>query len=350
MITDIRLQNFRSYKDAAFELDGAVNIVVGPNASGKTNLLEALLVIATGKSYRGGSQELIRLNQPWARVEVHTIKGSRVVKLTQDETTAKTFDIDQQTYKRLPASQKLPVVLFEPQHLTILSGRPELRRNYLDDMLEQSQPEFASARRSYARALAQRNALLKKGPAQSAQHLFAWNIRLSELGGTIANTRRQLIDELNSQAAKIYQQLSTSRTAISLSYSSPLATENYVSSLLHNLEKNTAQDFARGFTSFGPHREDMIVTIGGNPAQEVASRGELRTIVLALKIMELKILQAATKTKPIILLDDVFSELDGARRQALTKYLKTYQTFITTTDADIITHNFAQKANVISLG
>lgn len=350
MITDIRLQNFRSYKDAAFDLDGAVNIVVGPNASGKTNLLEALLVIATSKSYRGSSEELIKIKAPWARLEAHTPDGSRVVKITGGEPLTRVFEVDNNAYKRLPVGKRLPVVLFEPQHLSILSGRPELRRDYLDDLLEQSQPGFGVIRRNYKRALAQRNALLKKGPTHGQKQLFAWNVRLSELGGSIVNARRQLIEQLNKEVSKVYKSLSVSQTKIELSYTTPLPADNYVSSLLHQLETNTNLDYARGFTTFGPHREDLSVTINGSPAQEIASRGELRTIVLALKIMELNILEAVTGQKPIILLDDVFSELDGARRRALTKYLNNYQTFITTTDADIVTHNFAQKANVITLG
>jgi len=197
MITDIRLQNFRSYKDAAFELDEAVNIVVGPNASGKTNLLEGLLMLAVGKSYRAGSEEMVRLGQPWARLEGHTVSGSRVVKISPGDGLSKSFEIDQRLYKRLPADKTVPVVLFEPQHLLILSGRPELRRDYLDDLLERLNSGFGKIRRDYKRALAQRNRLLKTDANDSRQQLFAWNIRLSELGGAISSARRALIEDLN---------------------------------------------------------------------------------------------------------------------------------------------------------
>ena len=114
MITDIRLQNFRSYEDAAFELDSGVNIIVGPNASGKTNLLEGLLVMAVGKSYRAGSEELVATDKSWARLEVHTKNGSRIAKIENETIATKSFEIDGQIYKRLPANKKLPVVLFEP--------------------------------------------------------------------------------------------------------------------------------------------------------------------------------------------------------------------------------------------
>ena len=349
MITDIRLQNFRSYKDAAFELDPGVNIVVGPNASGKTNLLEALLVVATGKSYRAGSEELVMHNKAWARLEAHTVSGSRVAKIDNSDSITKSFEIDKQVYRRLPANKKLPIVLFEPQHLLILTGRPERRRDYLDDLLEQTDPAFGKTRRDYKRALAQRNVLLKRGIDEGKHQLFAWNIRLSQLGGTIADARKQLIKQLNQSFAKTYKTLSTGKTSVELSYSSSLQDNNYVSHLLHKLENDLQNDFQRGFTAYGPHRDDLAVKIGGQAVADTASRGEVRTIVLALKVLEVSILQKLNAQKPIILLDDVFSELDGARRQALTKYLDDYQTFITTTDADLIAHNFAQKCNIISL-
>ena len=348
-ITDIRLQMFRSYKDTAFELDPGVNIVVGPNASGKTNLLEAVLMIALGKSYRAGNEELIKFSQPWARLQAHTQTSDRVVKVTNEPIVGKTFEIDGQTFKRLPASKKLPVVLFEPQHLLILSGRPELRRDYLDDLLEQLEPGFGKIRRDYKRSLAQRNFLLKQDPGRTKSQLFAWNIRLSELGGNIVDYRRQLIERLNQDLAGIYKQLSASQALAKLDYVSVLPVKNYVSSLLHQLENNVEQDYRRGFTGFGPHRDDLAVSINDHPAQESASRGEMRTLVLALKVLEIDCLEKANNQQPMILLDDVFSELDGARRRALTQYLKDYQTFITTTDADVVVHNFAQKCNVITL-
>lgn len=348
MITDIRLQNFRSYKDSAFELDKGVNIVVGPNASGKTNLLEAILILSIGKSYRAGDNEIIKIGQPWARLEAHTKDGSRIAKLDA-ETGSKSFEIDQQTYKRLPATKKLPIVLFEPEHLLILTGRPERRRDYLDDLLEQIKPDFSKTRRDFKRTLAQRNALLKQPASQTENQLFAWNIRLSELAGTLVSARRQLIKQLNQSFPAIYKKLSASRTTVELSYDSKLPAQNYESNLLKHLEQNVLLDYQRGFTGFGPHRDDLAVIIKGQPAQNIASRGEIRSLVLGLKILEINLLEQATGHKPIILLDDVFSELDGARRQALTKYLNNYQTFITTTDADLVAHSFAQKCYLISL-
>jgi DNA replication and repair protein RecF len=120
--------------------------------------------------------------------------------------------------------------------------------------------------------------------------------------------------------------------------------------LLHNLEIGLERDMLRGFTSVGPHREDMLITFNGHPASETASRGEARTLVLALKVIELQLLEQARGLTPLLLLDDVFSELDGARRRALTEYLSNYQTFITTTDADVVIQHFTESCQIIPLG
>ncbi len=352
MITDIRLQHFRSYKDSAYELDKGVNIIVGPNGSGKTNLLEALLVLTNGSSYRAKTSELIKFKSSWARLDAHTVEGGqRTVKINASEAyPVKTFDINSRPYKRLPLAQTLPTVLFEPQHLLLLSGRPDLRREFIDDLLEQSIIGFGETRRAYKRAVYQRNNLLKKGPQLAQSQLFAWDIRVSELGGQIVKHRLEIVEKLAGQIGSLYKHLSSSKANVNLSYDSSLALPNYSTNLLNKLESSSDLDFIRGFTSHGPHRDDLKIEINKHIAQDVASRGENRTILLALKIMELQILQKLRDQKPLLLLDDVFSELDGSRRRALTGYLKDYQTFITTTDADLVIHDFAQKCNIIPLG
>ncbi len=350
MITDIRLQNFRSYNDAAFEFSSGVNIIVGPNASGKTNLLEALLTLARGSSYRAKPVDLVRFNQAWSRVEAHNEKGvSRTLKITSsDEKIDKSYGIDGRIYKRLSLDTALPTVLFEPGDLLLLTGRPVLRRDYLDDLLEQTKTGFSKTRRDYARTLAQRNNLLKKGPSSGSQ-LFAWDVRLCELGGAINSARNELLGDMDQIISGVYQELSGGNLAITTNYISPIPTANYQANLLKKLQQNSGLDFARGFTGFGPHREDVMFLVGGHLAGSAASRGEIRTLVLSLKVFEMKILEQVRGQKPLLLFDDVFSELDGARRKALTKYLKDYQTFITTTDADLVVHSFAQKCNIISI-
>lgn len=335
MITDIRLQNFRSYRDESFEFSPGVNIIVGPNASGKTNLLEAVLVMARGNSYRAKDNELIRFNKPWARLESHVLDSPRIVKIVASP-LEKNFEITGKTYRRLPGAQTLPVVLFEPNHLAILTGVPELRRAYLDDLLEQTVAGYKDIRRRYLRALSQRNRLLKLGEAAARQQAFAWNLRLSQLGGRIASERRLLSDQINQSLPGIYQNLSGAKIKVNFVYQTSLPTDTYETALLKKLETTLERDCMLGFTTSGPHRDNLQVFLDDKPLNELASRGEVRTTILALKAVELKVVEEALGQPPMLLLDDVFSELDGRRRHTLTDFIKPYQTFITTTDADTV--------------
>lgn len=350
MITDLRLQNFRSYEDVSFELSGGVNIVVGPNASGKTNLLEAVLFLARGSSYRVKDGDLVQNGKPWARLDAHLAEGGeRSVKLVVEPSPSKTFEFSGKTYKRLGLQHTLPVILFEPNHLLLLSGGPERRREYLDDLLEQTTPGYGAIRRQYRRTLAQRNALLKQPGGHIQTSLFPWDVRLSQLAGQVVRARTGLINRLRIEIGELYHELSSVETKLDILYETPWIAENYETQLLKKLETDHELDIRRGFTGSGPHREDMTVLFDERPSQETASRGEARTAILALKILELKIVEATRDISPILLLDDVFSELDGKRRHALTNHLKKYQTFITTTDADIALASLGDDCNVIPL-
>jgi DNA replication and repair protein RecF len=350
MIGDLRLQHFRSYRDAAFEFSPGVNIIVGPNASGKTNLIEAVLVLARGSSYRASDDELIAFGSPWARLDTHSDDAQHTLKLLREGKDKKLFEIDGKQFRRATERTTLPVVLFEPDHLRLLSGSPEERRNYLDDLLEQLRPGYRQARRQYRRALAQRNALLKAGRQQATAQIFAWNVRLSELAGVIVRSRAELVESLADSLPDLYGELSRSGRKVTITYAAQFEPESYETKLLHKLESSLERDLERGFTTSGPHREDFQVLYDDREAAESASRGETRTAVLALKILELQALESRAGHSPFLLLDDVFSELDGLRRKLLTSYIERYQTFITTTDADIVVQNFTETCNVIPLG
>ena len=350
MIADIRLRNFRSYKDESFEFSPGVNIIVGPNASGKTNLLEALLIISKGSSYRAKDNELVKYNKPWTRLDSRlTNNTTRTIKIISGETRSKTFEIDKKQLTRLSLNNTLPAVVFEPNDLQLISGSPERRRNYIDDLLEQTVIGYGKLRRDYKRTLAQRNALLKKAGSNIATQIFPWDVRLSELAGQIVRLRTELSNKLQKEVPSLYMELSKTKTKLSLDYGAQWPAENYSTNLLKKLSSSVETDVIRGFTGSGPHREDLIIKFDGHLSQETASRGETRTAVLALKIVELQIIKDSREITPILLLDDVFSELDGARRRALTEHLSNYQTFITTTDADIVLHHFTDQANIIAL-
>jgi DNA replication and repair protein RecF len=349
-IFDIRLQKFRSYRDDSFEFDPSVNIIVGPNASGKTNLLEALLVSARGHSFRAKDPEMVAFGAPWSRLDTATPDGDRTVKLMVQDGGAvkKEFVIREKKLSRLTMRHTLPVVLFEPNHLSLLHGPPDGRRDYLDNLIEQLVPGYGKARRDYKRALAQRNALLKRGFAGQGQ-LFAWNIRLSETGAQLVRERSALVRDIDARLDELYKKLAHSKLSVGLRYQTQFDTGQYASGLLKGLEMRQETDIERGFTTVGPHRDDLVVTFDRREAALSASRGEIRTVLLALKIIELQFVEKVRGSKPILLLDDVFSELDGARRQALTAAIGGYQSFITTTDADVVVRHFMDNSRIIPL-
>ena len=220
--------------------------------------------------------------------------------------------------------------------MLLLSGAPELRRNFLDDLIEQTVAGFSEHRRHYKRVLSQRNTLLKNNPKNLQEQLFVWNIRLSELGGKIVRERTALIEQCNRQISQLYSQISGKETAISLQYSPQFPPDMYETAMLQKLEQSTQLDVLRGFTAHGPHRDDIQIEINGKLFQQSASRGETRTLVLTLKVLELQQIEQARGLKPLLLLDDVFSELDKNRRNALLEFVKGHQTIITTTDADVV--------------
>lgn len=352
IFTDLRLQNYRSYTDSSFELGSGVNIVVGPNAAGKTNLLEAIMVSSTGKSYRAKDALLLRQDESWARIDVHTTDNVlRTTKFQIDSAGSlqKTYEIDEKQYKRFPITQKQPIVLFEPNDLRLIDGEPTLRRNYCDDLLEQYTPGYEQHRSHYKRVVSQRNALLKQGSRGTSQ-LFAWNLRMVDLGEQLVKRRLELIEAVNESISTVYSLIAGNDKKIKCVYESSINTENYSTNLLKKLESSVELDTLRGFTGSGPHRDDIVFYFGDQPALQSASRGETRTLLLALKIIELQILKDKRGVSPTLLLDDVFSELDGARRRALTSFLEDYQTIITTTDADIVIQHFGKEYNKIAIG
>lgn len=349
-ITSLHLQQFRSYADFAVELSPQVNIIIGPNASGKTNLLEAVLLVSGATPYRSSLSDVIMHDQPWARISAATAMVNRSIALEKLETAVKrVYTINEAKRQRLRFEDKLPVVLFEPEHMQLLTGSPDVRRDFLDTILGATDPRFSLIKKQYVRIVSQRNNLLKQKPSSIKQQIFVWNIRMSELAGYIVTARIALLEQCNDIISDIYSTIAGKKTNVHITYHSPLPLNTYESHLLQTLERTISKDIERGFTSFGPHREDFSIELGAAPAKVSASRGETRTLVLSLKLLEVTQINEKRATKPLVLLDDVFSELDGGRRKALTTYLTDHQTIITTTDADVVAKDFAQHANTISL-
>ena len=346
MIYSIRLQNFRLFKDRQFEFNEQVNIIVGPNACGKTSLIEGILVNLTGSSYRVKDPMLVKENESWFRLDIETDRNIRVLKY---ENNLKTFDIDENKYKRLPSSMKDPVVLFEPNILNMLTSSPDGRRSYLDNLLKQIDIHYAKDISQYNRVLLQRNRLLKDLGPNDYEQIFPWNIRLVQLAEKITKRRVAIVQEINPLLNSNYKKISNSNMDVLIVYSSNINLDNYSNNLLKNLEDKFQLELSMGFTSSGPHRDDFGLLFNDKPAISVASRGELRSAMLSLKVVEVILLEKYLNLRPILLLDDVFSELDENRRHSLTYLVKEYQSFITTTDADIAAKEFKGHCKVIKL-
>lgn len=334
MFEFLELRNFRSHHEKNVEFSPGINLITGLNGSGKTNILEALYVLARGKSFRVKDKYLIEENQPWAKIYTKYNHIDRELKLIIEsdgsDRVRKLFQLDNQEYKRLTDKHKIPISLFEPRHLQILYGGPEPRRALIDSLLEQLDTTYKTTLNGYKRSLLQRNNLLRSSRQIKKDEIFIWNVRLSEFGARINSKRHNLIDIINSQICESYQSIASSGDNIRIEYITGRGVD-YGSWLMKQLESNFHTDKVVGFTSVGPHRDDIKFYINDEEVSVTASRGEIRSILLAFKLVEIKLLEKELGIKPIIMLDDVFSELDSDRQKNLIDTYKSSQVFITST-------------------
>jgi len=328
LLTTVQLQHIRTHESFVVPFAPDVTVITGKNGSGKTSIIEAIYLALQGSSFKGSDSDILRYEQPWWRIELLFDDDShRVVKFDSERTTGrKQFVIDEKTSYRLAPSHKYPVVLFEPDDLRLLHGSPSRRRQFIDRFISQLDPLYAVAIRKYDRALKQRNNLLKK--QSSPDELFVWNVSLAEHGAYIIEKRIGFIEQINAHLDEAYNDIAQSPDHVSIHYSHTLIGD-MKQKLLSELHASSERDRHLGFTSIGPHRHDVVFQYNNVPALTVASRGEVRSIVLALKFLEVTIIEQITGMKPLILLDDVFSELDTDRQKQLL--LSKNQTIITTT-------------------
>jgi DNA replication and repair protein RecF len=350
----IELTQFRSYDKFSLELSDGVNIVVGPNGSGKTNLLESLHVLSVGVSFRASDQDLIKHDNDWFRIKAELLDGqSRIITCRSDDgRIEKQSEVDGQKKVRLMAKHRLPVVLFEPEHLRLLNGSPARRRSYMDELLIKTQPDYTWLRHQFERVLLQRNNILKRHLPWAVRddQLFVWDIKFTEFAVQIQRRRQALVDRINQDISKVYNRISKRNHKLELIYNYGFnSLQDYQNSLLKELKENINRDSERGFTGSGPQRDDLLFIMDGKPAVSVASRGEVRSLLLALKIIELNIMSDEFGRFPLLLLDDVFSELDSNRRMALASIASGCQTLITTTEADVVYDQFKLNGKLIHL-
>lgn len=328
-VKTLHVKHIRSHTEYSIEFSPEVTIITGANGSGKTSLLEAVYLSLQGTSFRGSDSDMLQKESPWWKIDsILDDQQMRTIKFDPEKVTSrKQFVIDGKTTARIPTKLKHPVVLFDPEDLRLLHGSPARRRQFIDRFISQLNPLYGPSLRKYERALKQRNNLLKNSYVQDDQ-LFAWNIALAEHGAYIIEQRIAFTEQLNQNLSNLYQDIAGTHDDVSIHYSHTFVGD-IKQKLLNELHAHLERDRYLGSTSVGPHRHDVVFEINNSPALSVASRGEARTIVLALKFLEVDIIEQLTGKTPIVLLDDVFSELDATRQKLLTSQLKGHQIIIT---------------------
>lgn len=347
VIKELKLRNFRNYGNLQLEFSPGANVIVGGNAQGKTNLLEAIYFISHLKSYKASKNSHIISNGETAAVaeafvaENHT-GGWVSVLLTEGQTVAKIGGSIVHPSKK--AKGVLKCTLFSPDDLLLVKGEPSFRRGYLDETAEMVDPSLAYILGRYSRVLSQRNAVLKKqeeyrGRVESA--LKPWTEELVKLGSQITHWRVRAVEETQEEFSTEYVKISGEKDSPRLKYVSPLgpldptSTLEEVEEAMHeSLERNHGEEFRRRTTLVGPHRDDVEITLGGWEARHRASQGEQRSLSLSMRIAQKRSIQKKTGAEPVVLLDDVFSELDLARRRNVAEtIIGEGQAFLTTAEA-----------------
>ena len=329
-LSKIALRQFRSYSSSEFTFDKNLTLITGRNGAGKTNLLEAVYVLLQGGSFRVGDRDMIHNETAWWRIDGVISDEVRQVRYQTDHHPPKQLVV-RDTTKRFMYKDRLPVVLFEPNDLQLIHGSPSRRRDSLDTMLTSLSPAYKTALGKYERALKQRNNALKHQTSNLEDQLFSWDILLSEYGVEIIHARESLVSDLNRLIGGYYTQIAGDIQDLTIIYHHDLGTDITPSKFIHSLHSKLPLDTLRGTTSVGPHRDDIEFILRGSDAKQSASRGEVRTILLALKMAYAQLLEDTYRQKPIILLDDVFSELDELRQQNLLDTLRDNQVIITDT-------------------
>lgn len=345
-VRQLQVQHIRVHPAMSVQISPQVTLITGLNGSGKTSLIEAIYLAFQGSSFKGADGDMLQRGETWWRIDVTLADDSvRTVKFDSERVTGrKQFIVDSKTMYRLSPRYKYPVVLFEPDDLRLLHGSPTRRRQFIDQFISQLDPLYGAALRKYDRALKQRNNLLKK-QFSSDDELFVWDVALAEHGAYIIEQRIQFIERINQELNDGYQAIAHSDDVVSVHYSHTLV-GNVQQKLLGELHAHSARDKLLGYTSVGPHRHDVLFIFNTTPALSSASRGEIRSIVLALKFLEISIIKQITSQTPIVLLDDVFSELDETRQKALTQSDFGAQIIIATTNSH---NNYASLPSLVHI-
>jgi len=347
-LKSLSLQNFRNYRKQVFKFSENTSLFVGDNAVGKTNILEAIYLLASGGSFRATrEQQMILYGQELGRVVGMVGEDKLEIVLTIGEVQGervqrKRYLVNGVAKRKMDFVGRLRCVLFRPEDIELVLGSPSIRREYMDSVLEQVDREYRRSNLSYQKGLRQRNKLLERireGEAERKQLLF-WNRLLIKNGEIVVEKRREWMEFVN-------QELKEKQLELGLEYDKSVISEA-------RLSKYSDAEIAAAKTLVGPHRDDFmfIAQRKGKLKKDLGiygSRGEQRMAVLAVKLAELEFVKLRIESKPVLLLDDIFSELDHERRNEVLGLLEKQQTVVTTTDEHLIPSKYKKKVEMVRL-
>lgn len=351
IIKSIELKNFRNYKDLNISFDEGTNILYGDNAQGKTNILEAAYMSGTTKSHKGSKdKEMIRFGESESHLRTVVVRGKKEYQIDMHlkQNRSKGIAINQVPIKRAAELFGiLNIVFFSPEDLNIIKNGPSERRRFLDSELCQLDKIYLSDLTSYNKILGQRNKLLKDMIFRPdlADTLPVWNMQLVETGKRIIKRRNQFVEELNDIVHDIHFRISGEKEELFIKY------EPNIDDIFFEDELNRAKakDMKLCQTSVGPHRDDLLFSIGDVDIRKFGSQGQQRTSALSLKLSEIELVKKSIKDTPILLLDDVLSELDSNRQNYLLNNICDTQTIITCTGLDEFVRNRFQINKVFEV-
>jgi DNA replication and repair protein RecF len=342
-LKSLSITGFRNIPKLSLEFDPDIKIFAftGPNGHGKTNILEAIFLLAISKSFRTNENlDLIGFDADYCSLSADVIAGEEVSKhelIITKEPPKKTLKINGLVKKAADFIGNLNVVFFSPDDIGMIHLSPHIRRRYLDLLLSQLDRDYLEDSLNYQQAIKQRNSLLKQisdGKAKEDELDF-WDAKLAEFGVRIIGKREQIIKDLGEYSTDFYKKVSGEKDELKIQYEPSISTTD-IPEYLEKLFAGRKRDIVNGSTNLGPHRDDLLFLCNGHDMKSFASRGEWRSLVLTLKFTEIDLLKKKKGHYPILLLDDVFSELDDERQKVLFNIIKNSQTFITTTHKEFL--------------
>jgi len=366
-IEHLALTSFRTYESLAADFPSGPQVVVGHNATGKTNLLESLVMLGRGRSHRAAQDgDVITWSHDFARIEADLgdpgkagpTSAALIISRTAAGSGRKRALVNGVPRRPTTLRGVLPLVLFAPEDMLLVIGSPSQRRHAIDTLVEQTVATAAATMATYARALTQRNNLLRavRDGAASPSELRFWDSMVVEEGSRIVDWRREMLLRLLPSLASGHREIAPDEPALELQYQSNVelaAGESTREALSRRLAETAQKELWNGVTLVGPHRDDVVFRAGGRDLASYASRGQQRTAILAFKLAELDLMNEVLGVTPVLLLDDVFSELDPARRAHLVRRIgELPQSFVTTTTTDDLDPALVRAATTwqVSLG